>query len=106
MVARSTQLVTTSGLNATYNTVSASDTFSPGSILHVKNTSGSSCTVSLIPAQTFDGLSLPNKTVSVPATTGERFIKIPNDSLYRNTDGLVEVQFSVQTNVSAAVISD
>jgi hypothetical protein len=93
-------------LNATYNPVSSSDSFSPGALLHVKNVSGSSCTVSLVPKQLFDGLTLPNKTVTVPATTGERFIKVSADSMYRDPDdGLVEVLFSVQTSVSVAVLT-
>jgi hypothetical protein len=107
MTTRTTQKVTSAGVAGTYFTPTASDRFSPGSILHVKNANASICNVTQTPA----GISVEQATVAgtavaVPATTGDMFIFITDNAAYRDpSDGLVGVTFSVQTSVSCAVIA-
>lgn len=70
-------------------------------ILHVKNASGSPITVTLVdPGFTPAGSAATNGTVSVPATTGERFIAI-STALMNTSTGLISVQFSATTSVTA-----
>lgn len=108
MATRTIESATSSGLAATYNVTSAAvDRVAPGSILHVKNTNAGACTVTLTTPETRDGdLAVGDRTVSVPATTGERFIAVPTSTTYRDpADGLVGVGFSPNgATVTYAVI--
>ena len=104
MATYATQSIPTSGLEATYTAVSASDNFVPadGSFLHVKNGGGSDCTVTITTPGTVDGLAVGDRTVTV--TAGEdRFIQIP-PNLYRGSNGLGTVGYSPTTSVTAAVL--
>ena len=101
------QQVVISGLAAVYSAVNASDTFviDDDLFLHVKNAGGSACTVTIADASlTPGGNAALNATVTVPATTGDRFIgPIPN--VYVNTGtGLVTVTYSFTTSVTAALL--
>jgi len=76
-------------------------------ILIVRNAGGSPITVTIprYPATDSDGVATPAFTVSVPATTGERWIGPLNVSRYRNpaTDN-VEVSYSGVTSVTVAAV--
>jgi hypothetical protein len=107
------QSIVEAGLNPTYTAVGSSDTFTPAAgdesrvhILHVKNAGGSADTVavddpnSVSPAgaQSFN----PDLSVSVPATTGDRLIRIPLPRC-RQSNGTVSITHSFTTTVTAAV---
>lgn len=101
-----TQQAVTSGLTPSYSAVSASDTAVPGDnvMVHVKNGGGSPDTVTLVNPTTVDGVALVNggKQVTVPAGA-ERMISLP--ATYQNpSTGLVTIQHSFTTSVTAAVI--
>lgn len=102
-----TQGVSRSGLAASYSAVSAGgDKLHPGdrTFLHVKNGNASACVATLVTPGTVKGLAIADVAVSVPAGA-ERFIgPLPAD-LFRASDGLVAVTWSVSSSVTAAVLS-
>lgn len=108
MATVATELVTSAGLAATYNAASAGgDRFAPGSIVHIKNTNAAILTATLDVIFVVDGnLVVADRTLTVPATTGERFWRVPNNEVYRDpADGLVKATWSVTSGVTFAVIS-
>lgn len=100
----STQSIDNDGLVASYTAVSASDTFVPtaGAFLHVKNGNVASTNVGLVTPGTVDGLPVGDRTVAV-AAGAEAFIRL-DPTLYRASNGLGTVTFSVTGTVTAAVL--
>jgi len=100
------QAIVRAGLAPVLSAVNATDTITAdGStfVLHVKNANAGACTVTLTDAgSTPGGSSASNPTVTVPATTGERFIYIPN-SLVNPATGLITVGYSPTASVTAAL---
>jgi hypothetical protein len=101
------QQVVMTGLTPVYSAVTASDTFAIDDdlFLHVKNTSGTSCTVTISDASlTAGGSVATNPTVVVPITTGDKMIgPIPN-VFVNTTTGLVTVTYSTTASVTAALL--
>jgi hypothetical protein len=75
-----------------------------GVLLIVKNASGSSINVTITTPETFDGdLTLQDRVVAVPATTGETII--PLGTRYRDsTTGRATIAFSATTSVTRCVV--
>jgi hypothetical protein len=97
------QSITATGASANLQTPTATETVLPYDdlILHVANASGSAITVTLVdPGFTPAGSAATNATVSIPATTGRKFIAI-STGLMNSTTGLISVQFSATTSVTA-----
>lgn len=70
-------------------------------LLHVKNANAAACNVTVTShASEGEGLVQSDLVVAVPADTGDRIIRIP--TAYRAANN-VDIAFSVQTSVSAAV---
>jgi hypothetical protein len=91
----------------TYSAVSASDTvvWDDGLMLIVKNGGGSADTVTIVvPGTGPGGVAIPDFTVSVPATTGERWIFIGNPAVMDPATGLVTITHSFTTSVTCAVV--
>ncbi len=83
------------------------DTIPGGVILIVRNANASPCVVTIVTPGLVQGdLAIADRTVSVPATTGERWIDIPNDSVYVDpATGLVTLStFSVTATVTYYVL--
>jgi hypothetical protein len=99
-----TQTVNSGGLNATYAAAAASHRFTPGTLLHVKNANASPCNVTLVTEATIDGNAIADKVVAVP-NAQERFIWVPVDPIYRDSAGLVQVQFSITASVTVAAVA-
>ncbi len=103
------QQVPSTGLAATYNAAGGSgDRVPPGAIIHVKNGNASPLSVTFDVVLTLDGdLAVPDRVISgIPATTGERFVRVPNNEVYRDpADGLVKMTCSPTASVTFAVIS-
>lgn len=101
------QTIVKTGLTPSYSAVSASDTVTADTdrlFLHVKNAGGSPDTVTLVDAGTTPGGSAAtNPTVSVPATTGDRMIYIPQ-SFVNPATGLVTITHSFTTSVTCALV--
>jgi hypothetical protein len=114
MATYTVQSVVETGLNPTYTAVGATDTFTPASadldkihILHVKNGGGTPDTVSVDDPNSTSPAGAaqfnPDLSVSVPATTGDRLIRInPRRHVAAGT-GAVTVTHSFTTSVTAAV---
>lgn len=95
-----------SGLAATYNAAGASgDRVPPGSLLHVKNANAAATDLTLATPQVHDGdLAVADRVVNVPATNGERFVRVPNNATYLAADGLVDISWTVTASVTFAVL--
>ena len=108
MATLATQNVDTAGLAPAYTAAAAGgDKMLPGDhdFLHVKNGSGSAVTVTIVTPATVDAvLAVGDRAIVVPATTGERMIRVPAD-LYRDpVDGLASITYSAVTTVTVAAI--
>lgn len=98
-----TETVNSGGLAAAYTAAAASHRFAPGSLIHVKNANASPCNVTLVTEGTIDGNAIADKVVAVANAT-EKFIWIPVDPIYRDSAGLVQVQFSITASVTVACV--
>lgn len=91
----------------TYSAVSASDTIAGAddrTVLIVRNAGGTADNVGVvIPGNTEFGLAAPDIAVTVPITTGERWIPITSKMADPAT-GLVTVTHSFTTTVTCAVV--
>jgi hypothetical protein len=102
-----TQTVSVAGTAPTFAAAAAGDTcrVGPHLTLIVKNTSGSSVTVTLTPPVTLPtGASWPAKVYTVPATTGEQWIPLL-DIYADTTTQQASVAYSATTNVTRAVVA-
>lgn len=71
--------------------------------LHVKNASAGPVVVTIQTAAVHDGLAVADRAVSVPAAA-DRFIGPFPDSVYRQDDQSVYVDFDVIADVTVAVL--
>ena len=95
------QTVSRSGVTPTYQTLSASDTFSNDgqTVLLVKNGHSSECTVTAAITRTVDGVTPSGKAIVVPVTTGEKLFGPFPTADYGST---VTITTSHQTSMTAA----
>jgi hypothetical protein len=102
-----TQSPTIAGTTPTYGAVSASDTIQnvdDRMFLIVKNASGTADTVTIvIPGNDQFGSAVPDPTVTVPITTGERWILLTS-AMADPATGLVTVTHSQTTSVTCALV--
>lgn len=106
MALLSKQQVTVTGLTPTYSAVNASDTINPDEdlFLHVKNSNAGTCTVTLVDKSvTPAGSAAANPTVAIP-TGQERMIGPIPSVMLDPTTGLITVQYSVTSSVTAALL--
>lgn len=94
-------------LTPSYGAVAASDTIANAddrTFLHVKNASGTIDTVTVvIPGNDQFGSAIPDPTVSVPITTGDRMIPI-SPAMADPATGLITVTHSQTTSVTCALV--
>lgn len=101
------QAVSLAGLTPTYSAAAASTTVTCGerNFLHVKNTAGSSMTVTLTATGKIRGQSVADVVITVPATTGDKMIgPITSDLFAGASDGTCAVTYSSTTNVTVAAL--
>ena len=91
------------GLAATYHAAAAGDKVHPGVLLHVKNTNAATRDLTLTTPGTAHGMAIADMTATIPATTGERFFRVPEQG-FTSTDGLVPLTWSATAGVSFAVL--
>ena len=101
------QVVALTGLTPTYSAAAASTTVTCGerSFLHVKNTNGSSMTVTITcTAKVKGGLPGTDLVVTVPATTGDKMIgPITADPFASAADAVsASITYSSTTGVTVA----
>lgn len=97
--------VTNTGLNATYNAVSASDEFANNGrvIIHVVNADASANTVGITTPQTVNGLAVADAGGSVPAGEDRFFGPFPL-ATFNDGSGNVTVTHSNTTSNTVAVL--
>ena len=106
MALLSPQQVGITGTTPTYGAVAASDTLVPDDriFLIVKNGNASPDTTTVVVPGTYLGQAVPDVAVTVPATTGERWIGPLNAALADPTTGLITVTHSVTATVTCALV--
>lgn len=107
------EVSTRAGLVATYNSglVASPDTYrfvnNGRTKIHVKKSGAGACTVTIPLASTVDGQAPASKTVSIPASTGDKFIGPFPKAYYNDAGGDVSgITFSEVTGLTIAVITD
>lgn len=103
MATRLPEEVSIAGLAATYHAAAAGDKVPPGCLLVVKNTNGATRDLTLATPGTAHGLAIADATITIPATTGERYVPVPHTG-FTGADGLVPLTWSATTGVTFAVI--
>jgi hypothetical protein len=103
------QVIASSGLTPTYSAAAASTTVTCGdrSFLHVKNTNGSSMTVTVTATAKQRGQAVVDLVVTVPATTGDKMIgPIYADTYASTADGVsASITYSSTTSVTVASLT-
>lgn len=103
MATRNPENVTVAGLAATYHAAAAGDKVPPGCTLIVKNTNGADRTLTLATPGTIHGQPIGDQVDTIPATTGERVVRVPRDG-FTADDGLVALTWSATAGVTFAVL--
>lgn len=103
MTTYTAQRPTVAGIAATYNAAAAGDKVRPGVTLIVKNTNGATRDLTLVTPGTEYGQAIGDQVVTIPATTGERIVRIPDEG-FAGADGLVPLAWSATTGVTFAVL--
>jgi hypothetical protein len=103
------QRATSAGITPAYepaNVAGNSYRLAPGRVMHVKNGSGASVTVTIpTPAtadQLVDGLAVPDRTIAVGAGS-ERLIALGTTAAYKQPGGVANIDYSAVTSVTVAV---
>ena len=107
MATLTTQVINLAGLAPTYSAAAASTKIVCGerTFLHVKNTAGSSMTVTLSSTAKVRGQAAADVVVTVPATTGDMMIGPVTQDLFAGvSDGLASVTYSSTTSVTVAAV--
>ena len=74
-------------------------------VLYWKKSGAGACTVTIVTQGTVDGQAVADRTVSVPATTGEKMAGPWSPDLYNNSDGEIEVTYSEITGLTHAAVA-
>lgn len=105
MALLSPQSIVGVSLTPSFSAVSASDTVIPLDDMFyvVRNAGGSADTVTIvIPGNDAFGSAIPDPTITVPATTGERWILL-TQAMADPATGLITITHSFTTSVTAGV---
>lgn len=97
------------GVAPTYNTsLSTSDTYLVANdgkiILHFKKTGAGACVVTVTTPGSFRGKAIPDETITVPASTGDRMVALVDRELYIDASGDSAFTVSEVTGLSVAVL--
>ena len=106
MALLSVQQVSITGTTPTYGAVASTDTVVPDdrAFLIVKNAGGSPDTATVVVPGTTYGQNNPDVAVTVPATTGERWIGPMVPNLMDPTTGVITITHSFTTSVTCAYV--
>lgn len=100
------QQVTITGTTPSYVAVSASDTLIPDerAFLIIKNANASADTATVVVPGNYLAQAIPDVAVSVPATTGERWIGPLTQALADPVTSLITITHSVTATVTCALV--
>lgn len=105
MATYTAQKVGSTLLQPTYRSAaSGGDKVSPGVLLHIKNASASSINATVVTAALFDTDLAVADRVNAVAAGAEGFVRVPNNSIYTNSAGLVDLTWSAVTSVTFAIV--
>lgn len=103
------QRPTSAGLTPAYEPANVAGNMfrlAPGRVLHVKNGSGASVTVTIpTPAaadRLVDGLAVPDRAIAV-AAGAERLIALGTSPAYKQPGGVAHIDYSAVTSVTVAL---
>jgi hypothetical protein len=110
MAALTAQTPAITGTAPTYATAAVGgDTVTPDDygFLIVKNAGGTVCTVTVVDPRSVNetGQANPDPTVTVPITTGERWIGPLSSAYAASATGLVNITYSQVTSVTVAYVT-
>lgn len=78
---------------------------SGNTFLHVKNTGGGALTLTLVSnGVKVGGVAIPDQTVTVPATTGDRMIGPIDPRVFGQSGGLAYINLSTATGITLAAL--
>lgn len=99
--------VGSAGLAGAYHPADvAGDRVPAGSLLHVKNANVSATDLTLVTPVVHDGdLAVADRVNTIAASGGERFVRVPDNTIYRAADGLVDLTWTVTATVTFAVLA-
>lgn len=106
----SVERMSSSGLAATYTSsgLSSADTYQFGNdgrvFLHVKKSGAGACTVTVATPATVQGFAIAELTVSIPASTGDKFIGPFSPSIFNDASGNVSFTVSDTAGLSFAIV--
>lgn len=102
------QRATSAGITPAYepaNVAGNAIRLARGRVVHVKNGSGSSVTVTIPTPATLDalvdGLAVPDRAIAIPAGA-ERLIALGTIAAYRQPGGVANLDYSAVTSVTVA----
>lgn len=95
------------GLAAAYDaTMNITDTFlvrnTGRMLLHFKKSGAGACIVTIQTPGNVDGLAIAERTVTIPATTGDKFIGPFPPNIYNDVNGDVKFTLSEVTGLTVA----
>ena len=109
-IQQSIEQIIKAGLTATYTSsgLTTTDTYlvsNDGNVfLHFKKTGAGACTVTIATPNTVQGLSIADQTISIPATTGDKFVGPFSATLFNDAAGNVSFTLSDTVGLSFAVL--
>jgi len=100
---------TLAGVNLAYTNVDQANgnqvAFGRKPMLNVKNTGAGACTVTVrANGVKFGGVTIPDVTVSVPATTGNVLIGDLDPAVFMQSDGTIYIDYSTGSGVQIAAL--
>lgn len=110
-VRKAVQTVGPAGLAATYFAdLTTTDTFlirnNGKVVLHFKKSGIGACTVTIDTPGNVDGLAIPQRTVNVPATTGDVHISKLAPNVYNDVNGDLKVTLSDVVGLTLAIMDN
>ncbi len=72
-------------------------------LVHLKNSNASPRVVTFDTPAKVDGIDIANPTVTVPATTGDKLVKLTAPQLFANASGQCAMSYDAVTGLTVAV---
>jgi len=107
-VALTAEQVSKSGTIATYTSVALANTYTVANdgrtMLHFKKSGAGDCVITVVTPGTIQGMAVADLTVTVPATTGDKFVGPFPMSLFNDANGLLQFTASDTAGLTVAVL--
>jgi hypothetical protein len=107
MATLSPQTIVQAGITPTYAAAAvAGDQFlnDGRTFIQLKNTNGSTRTVTIATSGTISGRAIADDAVVIPVTTGDKMIGPFPQGIYNDANGYVQLTYSAVTDLTIAVV--